>query len=73
MENISSQNEAVSQQTGNEQPVTKEQKANLEKKQDIITRLQALVSDQQGDLTETIAEFRKLQNEWKNIGDDIPQ
>ena len=73
MENISSQNEAVSQPTGNEQPVTKEQKANLEKKQDIITRLQALVSDQQGDLTETIAEFRKLQNEWKNIGDDIPQ
>ena len=73
MENISSQNEAVSQQTGNEQPVTKEQKANLEKKQDIITRLQALVSDQQGDLSETIAEFRKLQNEWKNIGDDIPQ
>ena len=72
MENISSQNEAISQQTEDEKPVTKDLNGGIEKRQEIIARLQSLISDQKGDLTETISEFRKLQNEWKSIDDNLP-
>ena len=41
--------------------------ANLEKKQAIIAKLEALIANE-GDLNETIAAFRVLQNEWKEIG-----
>ena len=40
--------------------------ANLEKKQAIIAKLEALISNE-GDLNETIAAFRVLQTEWKEI------
>ena len=45
--------------------------ANLEKKQAIIAKLEALISNE-GDLNETIAAFRVLQNEWKEIGPVSP-
>ena len=45
--------------------------ANLEKKQAIIAKLEALISNE-GDLNETIAAFRVLQSEWKEIGPVAP-
>ena len=45
--------------------------ANLEKKQAIIAKLEALIANE-GDLNETIAAFRVLQNEWKEIGPVSP-
>ncbi len=45
--------------------------ANLEKKQAIIAKLETLISNE-SDLNETIAAFRILQNEWKEIGPVSP-
>lgn len=45
--------------------------ANLEKKQAILAKLEALIA-KEGDLNETIAAFRVLQNEWKEIGPVSP-
>ena len=45
--------------------------ANLEKKQAIIAKLETLISNE-GDLNETIAAFRVLQTEWKEIGPVAP-
>ena len=45
--------------------------ANLEKKQAIIAKLEALIANE-GDLNETIAAFRVLQAEWKEIGPVSP-
>jgi hypothetical protein len=45
--------------------------ANLEKKQAILAKLEALIA-KEGDLNETIAAFRILQSEWKEIGPVSP-
>lgn len=45
--------------------------ANLEKKRAIISKLETLINNE-GDLNETIAAFRVLQNEWKEIGPVSP-
>lgn len=44
-----------------------EQEANYQKKKEIISQLEALVSSTD-DLSETLPTFRNLQAEWKNIG-----
>lgn len=45
--------------------------ANLEKKQAIIAKLETLIASE-GDLNDTIAAFRVLQGEWKEIGPVSP-
>lgn len=48
-----------------------EKKKNLALKQDILDRLETLTNSSD-DLSETIPAFRRLQNEWKEIG-QVPQ
>lgn len=45
---------------------------NLEKKQSIIEQLNSLI-ESNADINETISEFRRLTQEWKNIGKVAPE
>jgi hypothetical protein len=45
----------------------KKEKANIEKRREILSKLDTLIKNQSGDLTDTLSEFRKLQTEWKSV------